>query len=203
MPYEIPDGSLLEATVKGSLAGQVTMSVFHYKLTNTFGVPDGEATINSFHTEWGGNFDFFGAYKECCSNELTFTELVYQWIYPIRYRRVTKPLVGQAGTIVETSEPPNVAQVVTKVGERAGRHYVGTVHIPGLPKANNGNGLLVEQQLTLLTTFGGLVATAAQNGTLVPVIFNRSQPQDSPRIIDAFPQSTVRIMRRRTVGLGI
>lgn len=203
MAYSVPDGAILEATIQSVLFSQTCLSVFHYQLSDSLGLPDGDAAINGFNTEWNDLLDFVGAYAGCCSQELAFVNIVYQWVYPTRYHRVLKTPVVLLGEVANPSEPPNVAQVVTRSADKANRHGIGTTHIPALPQTTWTAGSLNDGQYNLLNVFAGFQANKYVTNTMIPVLYNRANPAQSLPVTAAIPRRTVRVMRRRTVGVGI
>jgi len=200
--YAVPVGAILEATIRGSLASQTTLSLFHYMLNDT-AIPDGAAFLTTFNTAFNIAGGVVDKYRLCCCEDFTLNEVRYQWIYPTRFRSVSfAPFIG-TGSIVDQSAPPNVAQVVTKRADVASRRGIGTLHVPSVPNAQIADGKLLGGQLTRLSALGTALSAALVTARMDPVLLRRDLPAASPIITSTVAQETVRVERRRTVGLGI
>jgi len=191
----------------GTLLGQRCMNLFCYQLT-TFAGPHTTTAVN---TAMDGAIDAGGTmlnnYLNVTPDNYTLDEVWYQFVRPTRYVKdvLAKAQPGQSGFDADTA---NVQQTVTKRGPAANRRNVGSVHIPCPTEAGAiTNGLLtVGQKVALanfaldmqspLALFGGtVIATPCilnTHGQFLPVLYST-----------ALAQSTVRVLRRRTVGLGI
>jgi len=130
---------------------------------------------------------------------------VYQWLFPTRRARIVKVPAVPTGAIADAPLPPNVALTITKRSDVAGRHGVGSLHMPGTGIAGLNGGEWIP---VYLDSFGSLLTALHQSvniefgQNLVPVIFNRTTPTDSVEITSANSNVTVRTMHRRTVGVG-
>lgn len=203
MPYTIPSGAILEASIQGRSAGQLTLSVFHYVLDTPGGVADGAAEIDAFNLEWNTSLDFVGVYADCCSTEFAIENIVYQWIYPNRYRRVIKTPAETAGTVSQPSFPPNVSGAITKQADVATRHGIGTLHMPGVPNGSNDDGYVTISQKARYGALGTFLSAPYRTSTLFPVLYRRLAPNASAVVTAATVRDTMRVVRRRTVGVGI
>jgi len=200
--YAVPVGSILEATIRGTLAGQTTLSLFHYML-NDAAIPDGGAFLAVFNVGFNVATGVVDTYRLACCEDFTLEEIRYQWIYPTRFRSQSfAPFIG-TGAIVDQSAPPNVAQVITKRADVASRRGIGTLHVPSVPNSQIANGMLLAGQVTKLNALGAALKTSLITGRMDPVLLRRDLPPASPIITSTVTQTTVRVERRRTVGLGI
>ena len=79
--------------------------------------------------------------------------------------------------------------------------------VPVVPTTKVADGVLLNAyRVTELFDLAGTLSDPLLYGTLGdfdPVIYNVSAPNSSPIILTCDVQAEVRIMRRRTVGLGI
>jgi len=138
----------------------------------------------------------------------TVQEVRVQKVYPTRERAVIRTVTA-LGAISGTGAPANVAAVVTKQGDAAGRFAQGSWHHCGVPSAS-------------LTTTGGVAAgyaddiknalqaivdigspTGFDGSTAQSVLWSPKVPARKTPITNLVAQSTSRVMRRRTVGVGI
>lgn len=206
MAYPIPFDAIAEVTFKMTHNDQTVLTVLHYKFIGGPAIADGAATLQALMIKIQAAGQVFRAHTNCTSQDLDYNLIVAQWISPIRYAR-QDALPGQTiGLVAQPSLPQNDAVALTKGGELAGRHNIGTVHMPGVPTTFVTDGLVTPAGFT---AYNDLCTAIQQDVTLVagqifrPVIYNRVTPADSKEISTVITQNTSRIMRRRTVGLGI
>jgi hypothetical protein len=101
-----------------------------------------------------------------------------------------------------------VAAVITKRTAFAGRWAVGSFHLGGLPQNAYVNGTL---EPTFKTSVGLVAAQLLEDITIAivggvyePVIVHPVAAHDGSTVLrETDVQDTLRVMRRRTVGLGI
>jgi len=208
MSYEVDSGAILEITIRGTLAGQTTLTLFHYRLT-VLTAQDGLAAIDATNAAFNTALpsSMLGAYTDCQSNQQSIDQIVYQWIYPTRYARVIKTPAILTGAIDAAALPPGSAAAFTKRTDFAGPHSHGTLHLPGAPLqfANEG----VWDPAEAATAFLGLIALmndvlpSSGAGDMTPIIFTRIIPANSQVITSASYMPEIRTMKRRVVGRGI
>jgi hypothetical protein len=136
-----------------------------------------------------------------------FTDVWYQIIRPLRFRKYVKPKAGPGGSGCEALTA-NVAASITRVGDVAGRKYVGGVRIPiGTDVECIDGGKVTAAHTVLLVNYASAmklnVITSGTVGTFIPQVGLPAPADTSADLYDAFPQETVRVNHRRTVGLGI
>ena len=202
MAYTIPVGGIVETIWMGNTAGQRTMTVLHWKNNGTV-LSDGVSALGTI-TNWMKGGTVGTAYLAATAADWAAFRVQAQLIYPTRYRPIqatwTGPGVGGA------SKTPNVGSALTRYGETANRHSIGTIHMPALPSENYNDGVL---DATITLALGNLLAYWTANNsmgttsTFQPVLYNRATPTNSVVVIGGTVQPQVRIDRRRTVGLGI
>jgi len=205
----IDAADIIQVTINGDLVGQQCLSVLHYAVTTVSGAPQEQLDVfTALDTYWRGAGKLFATYGACTPTDWSSQTRRYQAIQPVR--RVAAVIsTGITGGALGAAGTANVAGVVTKKGDLGLRKDIGSVHIPGPPPGDNAaNGLWGAPQRTLLAAFGvqliasATVAVGGVNYTVSPVIYHRDQPLN-PTPITAFAnQSTVRVVRRRTVGVG-
>ena len=209
MAYTVTEGAILEAIVKQTMAGQVLLNTFHYKLHLTGGAVDidGASAINHFNSLFNGAAGMTPKLNAVQHNTCLQTAVQYQWISPTRYGLVLLDSFAAAGALDGTALPPNDGIAITKRGEKAGRQYIGTVHVGGLEAesftAGTINGVTLTDFETLRDEVKAVYTYAPGGEQYTPVIYHRADPTNSPVVVGTFLQTTARINRRRTVGLGI
>lgn len=200
-------GSIVEATFSGTHSGQRILNVYHYRVSQISTLPYNDE-MDQFILQFG-SLAAGGMRRtllDCMPANYTLQQMVAQGVFPQRFRRDVT-VVNNAGTRGDAIAP-NIAAVVTLHTERAGRSQIGGKHfitgsendvVLGIIQA----GLLANMQLHANACVLPLTATAG-GGVYTPVIFHRNTPATpSTDLVGGFPQETSRVMRRRTVGLGI
>lgn len=219
MADPIAVGWVLSATFRGELFNQLVMTTFNYEVTEVpgGGAPSNILAITQFNTAFLAPGDMIDDYTNAMPVEYNLVAMDYQWIAPLRYRKVSKFDAAGPGN-GGTTTTPNLAACITLAGDRATRRTVSTKHLPGLGGADIDDGILNGGAIARY----GVVATQAQAAvvaagtTYKPIIYGRfiapftkcgkdypGQPELTTLIEFGFPQVTARVMRRRTVGVGV
>lgn len=205
MAYPIVNQSICEVSFEGRLNGQQTISLFHYVVTDSTYITDGQAALEEFIQllrEAGGLFD---NYRIPLSTELQGLNIYAQLVYPVRYRYTTDGQPDTTGDAPGGSYPPNVQASITRAAEKSGRKYISHLALPGIPMDAIDNGLI---DPLFTASMNGLCDSIVQEhvlaggATFTPCIWHRTSTPNHDQIVLAFPQPTSRVMRRRTVGLG-
>lgn len=211
----VEQGNIFECTWFCTFAGQRLLTVMHYAITIVPADPTYNIVQDDFSVHLMAAGGFTDALKGCLNNSATVDFLRVQMVHP---RQVLRDFaINLAGTAGATSNAPNVAAVITKRTAHAGNHTkgvitnrggVGSIHVGALPADAMDNGLITIPYAGLL---GVLAIKSVQEVTLngggkaVPCLWHKKAtfPPDYDRYTHFYIQPQVRIMRRRTVGLGI
>lgn len=203
MAYPLASGAIIEATAQGRQAGQATLTVRHYRLGPGSTTTDGQAAITAFLDEW------VTAIRDpllaATGSDWTLESVVGQAIYPQRYRRITRPVVGGVGSL-DPGQAPGIAAVIQLYTQAAGTSGSGLVHLPGIPSGAYEDGLMAGFYRLLMDEIGEAMAdsiTTTGGLSWEPIIYRRSAPTQSQRITGATTMPQLRTMRRRVVGRGI
>lgn len=208
----LPADALINVTYRGTLFGQRVMTTTSWRnLSPSGGASDFEQLQNiATFFATGGGLSLLQAYLEATSFDLNVDDVVVQEIYPTRSAMITQT-IDEPGLIAQGALVPNVAAVIVRKTELAGRDQLSPLHIPGVPLGTNvvaGSwtdpyrgvlevlGLASYSEKTVPVTGGSL--------TLNGVIINA--PYDAglfSRLRTHTVNLRARVMRRRTVGLGI
>lgn len=198
---------ILAVTLKGTLFGQTVLSTFHYRVlvgsVETTYIPAAQAFADAFSA---GVDNPTLAMLAAQSPQYTLDSIRVQRLFPARETYVDSP-VGLPGTNANACTASNVAATISKRGPLANPHNKGGVHIPGVSALNATAGVWDAPFLTLLNEVA-LRMRAIYNVPLSlsqseMVIFNKGNPNISTTMVATTPQTTVRVSRRRTVGVGI
>lgn len=205
MPSQLV-GDIVRVTIVGSLFQQTIMTVLDYKVTVS-SLDTIRVVANALDAQFDAANDLYDSYRAVTPPEYTHT---FTWIQTIRPVRYTKSIfaVDSPGTNATPTKVSNVAAVITKRSESATRRGLGSVHMPIAPTAGGvTNGQIVAPMKTLLNTLGDKIVldrtVLAGLTTMVPVIVNSAFAFPPIEYKDYITQATSRVMRRRTVGLGI
>lgn len=204
----IPVGTIIEVTQLTRLCGQTCMNVYHYAVNIASSTPNGVNELTDFlNQHWNAGP---GTISEAFLSVIPVSAEVFasyaQAVFPVRARKVVinQAHVGQR----DVANQANVQASVTLTADLAGRRYIGGKRVPMTP-LDSLDGNLIATYVPVLLLYAVAcaepLAVAIGGGEYVPVIYHRppAPPPQFSLITDAFVQPTTRVIRRRTVGLGI
>jgi hypothetical protein len=203
MAYEINNGAILQVLLRGNLFGQECMNTLHYRYSGPVAA-SGQALLETIALSPA--FTAMEAtWNACISQDVSNMNTALQWIYPLRYRAFTVPMIPAIGDAGVTGTA-NTAASIAFFADNATRHGVANKHIFGVPTNVMINGELSDAYVnTKLSIFAESYKTplfiAAGQG-LDPIIYNRQTPANSLAIVSYRVNTLVRTQRRRTVGVG-
>lgn len=205
----LQNNAIISFQLDGRIDGQQLLLTHHFRIITTPPTSFDMQTVCDELFTWANTADnICDRYVNCLSQQVTGIVCHIQAIHPTRYVKTTYTPAASAGEVLVAAFPPNVAHAITTRCEQAGKHFRGTKHIGGVPTTFSANGLMEAAALTVYDILGSQFEVAPDldviglDGSLVPVVYNRSSPSTSAQIISHVVQSTTRVERRRTVGLG-
>lgn len=199
-------GDVMLVTFFGNLAGSTVLNTFHYAASTVVGAPTPAAyaaevlaklqTVNNLRDRFLG----------CCPPAYTMNELWVQFISSSRFRKLVGT-INLPGTFAQDANTANLAGVITRTGSAARKDNIGSIHVP-YPNLDPGvsggiTSAAWQAEAVLLAAVVDDVQTLATLGDITPVLFKGPPNTNAVPITDAFVQATLRVMRRRTKGLGI
>jgi hypothetical protein len=208
-------GDIVELQLRALLYDQVVINVFHYRLRAAGADMDYQDNIEALRDTLHA-----GAFKTdwlaLNSTDYSLRTWRVQRVAPARNFLIDLAVV-EAGTFGGGNKTANTSAVITKRTDRVGNHTkgvhtyrgaTGEVHIPALAPTMMTAGNVTDAYRALMDTFGGQMATPAVGflGAIWdPVLWHRDARAavNYDVITHWFSQQTIRVMRRRTVGLGI
>jgi len=207
----VANGQIYLMTLVGDMDGQICLNTFCYRAQD---VGDPTKTINqvasglnaALSVPDGGGKRFDTTYLNLLPAQYDWYETWIQVISPTRY---VKDVFagGGAGTSAIDGHWANSAAVLTRRGEEANRKNISTLHICFPSEAPAVAGKVPAAYKTDMGDFANQVkatqALAALSVNLVPVIYHKTGTPNYSAIKSVLTQDTVRVMRRRTVGVGI
>lgn len=203
-------GMKLLLTYRGLLNGQTVLNTFWYRLVVLGTELTVKDLLDNTNDKLNLPFGFRDTYASCLPSNHTIVESWLQVIKPVRLVRQSYT-DGNTGDLLEAFSS-NVQASITRRGELATKSAIGAVHIPiGGADDQYQVGILTNSALkTNLTSFADKMLDDIEvpdvGGAIWrPIVFNPTNTTypNGHDVISTGVQSTVRVMRRRTVGLGI
>jgi len=192
-------GDIYQVTVSGTLHGQLTNSVLHYRETVSGGADGSVQLATAIDATLAGV-----SFRANASSEWRYDFTVSQRIRPLPILlAVTVNLNAGAGQAGSNSLPSSVASVIRKRTALAGRKFRGRTYIPGVPSAVEVDSQLTAAGLTALQTLATQMAGTVGIGAwdFAPVIFHRATGT-STLITACVATAVLRNQRRRQIGKG-
>lgn len=202
----IAENDIMEVTFRASYQGSVILNVFHFKVTTVLEGTDYELAMNALGTALLNKYwAAAGLWRDIMVSTYRLNYIRLQKIRPSRLWYIDST-VDQAGAVVEDGIPSNLAAVVIVRSENTARGKSGSKHLTGFARSELEPDVwsadIFDALTELGTQFRDDVVTAAPIVTYTPVIYDRLQ-NTAANIIGMTVVPEVRIMRRRTKGLGI
>lgn len=206
MPVAAND--IVSVTVDGRKDSQTILNVFHYRCTaapSSGSVSDNiTALMNTMWDDPAGTW--LTAWRNVMPNDYTLRASRGQRVAPTRSAYIEK-LIQTDGLIVEDPiQTANMTWVFVKQSEVAGRWAQSPTHmlLPANSWYTNGelnNGAAPERAVLLALVPSNVIP--GDGSTWEPVIFNPGRVPNFVRITHVTERQEVRVMRRRTVRVGI
>lgn len=200
-------GDIWLVTFSLTQGGQRLQNRFLYRLETVPGGTTTDTISNEMNTLMTAGGNLFPKYLAALNPAVTVAERWFQRIWPTRIRK-TVFVSGLAGAWVNTGTATNSAVSIERHTENATRHGVGRIQLPASnsPLDITAGVITNVAYTTVLQTLAtqmlqplNLVPSGA---TMKPVLVAQNNPASFLYLNGAFPQSTLRSMRRRTVGVG-
>jgi len=197
---------VVQLTYQGIYANQQIRYVTHWRVSTAGSSTTAELDLDAM----AANFSLptntvTGLLQGCHVEDFQFTAVSAQRVWPLRTVRMNV-LSSFPGSIIEPGLPPNTAVVLTKRTLTPGRQGLGSIHLTGVPVSAVQNGVVISPTpyTNLAASMAASRSIPAVTMTVEPGLWNPTFPPNFfSRMFDAFLQTTVRTMRRRTVQLGI
>lgn len=206
-------GTIIEVTIKYTVNAQINLNILHYVVATQSALATPEAELGQFQSDFISptGLNFTGFFRPLLATNATLNSTRYQWVFPVR-RAYTALTHGVAGTgTYGACTAQNVAAVVTKTTALAGRSQVGSFHLGAVGINGYSGGSLAAPYKTdvinnLLPFLVSSNIATVGGGVYHPILwhkFNTTFNQNYNVLQAVELQDTLRVMRRRTVGLGI
>lgn len=200
---------IVAVTYQSTFAGQQIRYNLHYRCTSAGSSTSAELDLQAIADNFANNATntLTAAIQARHTADFNFDAVAAQRVWPVRTIRLIK-LSSFPGLIANTGAPPNCAVVITKRTLTPGREGIGSLHLsgvdPGIILSGEIDPALVPNYTTLLTELPAGRTVPAVTLSIEPGLFNPTRPATFfSRLFDCTLQSTIRVMRRRTVRVGI
>lgn len=218
MAYAIASNSVVQLTVRSKLFNQTVINTFHWRWeVGTVPITDGASALDDLEGELEANA-WRDSYQAMLAPQCLNGVADLQWIHPTRYQKRSYVFFPAGSNPLDTTVT-NLAAALEFRADIATRRAQSTKHIPSVGGLTTVGGLLNNGFLGTMDDFRvvHMLPIALLAGTFRPIIYGRARPAytDSHGVVHpALPVSTlpittseskdtVRVMRRRTVGVGI
>lgn len=206
MAYPVLAGAALEVVLEGRHENQQVMNVLHYRYTGSTTLGNGAAVAVGVLDLMNNAGGLAQLWRDCLSVKVEDLTIRVQWIQPARFAYIRTGIMGNDGAVAGNAMPVNTAISITRRGESANRHNIGTTHVPGVPVDAILNGQLVGIFAAPYQAFASKMleplTVLDPAATFVPVILNRQDFAESVSPVNWTLHTFARVMRRRTVGVG-
>lgn len=208
MAFELNNGSVVLVSLMSSQQNNIVMNTLHYQYT-TQGAPVQytDPCLQLAQAMQTVNTGVVDRMRDLQSSSLFHYAVWVQPVYTTRYTKVALEF-GSPGRLDAPPLPMNTAMTITKTSAIAKRYGRGSLHVGGLTtlhQANPGSWNQVGLDLgnLLASAITANVATVAPVGVFTPILWNSKVPQRITLVDGALTQTSIRVERRRTLGLGI
>lgn len=201
--FNLTTGDIVQITWFGQMNNQAIIYTTNYRYSAPAPNPDGSAVLRNAISSHITNL-WTARLKAMVSEAYSLREIRGQKVASAREPYVSEPVI-ETGSVIGDNFPQNVAFTLTFQSAVVGRGNAGSKHIVGGPPADVEEGKITDAALgdwnDLADTWASPITMAGDQvltpGSVNPVTFNFKP------FFAGHCQQTVRVERRRTVGLGI
>lgn len=206
--YTITEGDICQVTMFAEYQGSQIENVMHYRAKGTGSVATGNNEILALCDKWQTivNAGAGQQWKPLVVPQYTFNYVQAQIIYPTR-RYYNTQTIGIVGTATAPGVPSNCAAVVSFQSHLPGRGRSGSKHFTGFPQANiTGAQITSGFQTQLINLADRMIQDQpfdTAGWTWEAILWSTRTLSDTAYIVNKLVHSSVRVMRRRTLYVGI
>jgi hypothetical protein len=205
----LQNNDVLLYTIRYQQAGQIFMNTQVFAYTDSLlGNDDYAVLSNAWLAAKEGALDLIPSLLDIMHPSGSIVDHRMQLISPQRLAPIIST-VGDPGTAIGDALPTNVAGVATKRTINATRWGIGSWHQPCLASSAItsagvvANSYRVALETALQTNLQGSYQPGGSFGSIRAILWGRAVPLRFSQIESYVGQATPRVMRRRTVGVGI
>jgi len=206
----IAANDIVQVVIESQVQNQTILNVLHYKAETNFSPKTYFEALDELCQKLSDNVvpSLVKAMLNAMAGNCEVRNIRAQRVAPVRSVYVNTS-IGQPGVLTPTNTLSNVGGTITKQTDLAGRGRTGSFHMAGLPAADFAAGSLTVAAVGRLIDIGEFIQSNILNvggaiiwrpGTYSP---NAAAGSQFHELVNVFPQTTARVMRRRTLGVGI
>jgi hypothetical protein len=200
-------GQVYLVTTNGLAFGQMVLNTFYYQVSIVGSETDIRTLASNMFAKLTGAGSLTNGIFGCTPPQYQMVELWIQNVFPIRYRKFVNPMTTP-GAFPQNASTANLATTITRFGDQANKHNRGSLHLlapnldPGTT-AGDISGALATAASTLALRLNASITTTGLT-VLIPGLWPKkaTAAQQFVPVTGSIVESTVRVMRRRTVGVG-
>jgi len=203
---QAPVGAIFLTNCRYQHAGQILRNQFHWRLEQNTNNRNIDVVCAAFETELNKTAGLYKTIDLLRDGSCVHLDSGHQMISPSRYAGVGFAR-NQNGSVLNLGlDITQTSAVLTRRAVIATRRGVSSLHIPlGVDDTTIDAGVLSAAALTNLGAIGNVILNTASLGdgiSVRPVIYHRGFAPEYHYVETFIAQPQVRIVRRRTVGLG-
>jgi len=199
-------GDILQISFVGTLFSQRVLNVLHYRVTADSTSPSYVTAAGAVGFQMQSGVVTPGlAMLAAQGPEYNLDYIRVQKVNGTRLRYVDYA-VNLPGTVAGNCTAPNIAATITKKTENGTRHGIGSLHLPGIPSNGYANGVLDATYKLLVDAISARLinpfTVQLETTQCQPILWSKSIDPVYHPLTNTVVQNTIRVMRRRTVGVG-
>lgn len=201
-------GEVFLVTIRSQLFGQMVLATYKYQITGIGSEGDIGTLAANLFAKLNVVNGLIDTYRKCAPPAQLFLECWIQVIFPVRYRKFVFNLIG-TGSYSDDTVITNLAATITRTGDQANKHNRGSLHLvypsedPGTAAGTISGPFKVVMDSHRVQMLLLQITTGSTNLTPGLMKAKATAITDFVPITSTISQTTVRVMRRRTVGVGI
>lgn len=203
----LPVGTIWQLVIESVVSGQRCLNVLHYRCTTESTISGISAETEAVAADLNSVDGIIPKLLPAMGPNVNIPRVTGQAIRTTRYAKQSVE-VDEDGSHANLCTTPNVAAVITKRTTFAGRWAVGSFHVPGVPGTAYSEGMLTTDYKDIITLLAAELLDnlepAVGGGVYEPILLHPAGLHGGfTTLTECIAQDQVRVMRRRTVGLGI
>lgn len=208
MATQLPAGSIVQATIVQDIQSNTILNVLHYQYNAAQSAADYVVEMQELIlgiTKVGG---IVQKMQIMSGGHWIAKTVRVQPVYPGRLAPIDSPDLNMVGNLLGAPVPMNTALTIVKKTVNATRWGRGSFHLGGqttdqMENSGSWNVGTVNEATALGLKIIENLPGKASSSFFTPVLWNVKQPDRITQLFDAKAQSSIRTMRRRTLGQGI
>lgn len=211
----MPVGSVFAVQFRGKINEQQWITSFQYQVLVQSSAASPVADLGAIVSTMNADAtSLYNKFRLClpATTEVDFISAQQlHFARSVRIDLVPTSAVGSRGD----ATTPNLSAVITKGTDSGDRGQVGSIHLPGVATEDQNDGVLILGLLAAMDVLGSTMLAGfnipASGLDSFPVLYHPdikddeghiTRPWFTTRLTRWISQDTIRVMRRRTIGVG-